>query len=308
MAHDGDPARAGIPDVVVVGSAARDIDETDPRGWRIGGGVTYGALACARLGIRTGALVGVDAQAAGAWELDLLLDAGVDLVRIPLPSGPVFHNHERPQGRIQVSLAPGVPVPVDGVPDAWLAAPAWIMAPVADELPAAWAAVPSPAACVALAWQGALRRLVAGERVTPLPPGPTALLARADIVGASIHDLGGAPAWGDIFGWLRPSAEVLLTAGPRGGILLHRGARGGVAGRRFPALPARVELDATGAGDSTLAAFVCARIAGGAAARAGGLDLRLAAAVGSLIVEAPGLDAVPTFHAVTRRFHPGSER
>jgi hypothetical protein len=32
-----DPAR---PDVVVVGSAARDIDPTDPRGWRLGGGVT----------------------------------------------------------------------------------------------------------------------------------------------------------------------------------------------------------------------------------------------------------------------------
>ena len=50
----------------MVGAAARDVDEADPRGWRLGGGVTYGALACARLGIRTAALVGVDPFAADA--------------------------------------------------------------------------------------------------------------------------------------------------------------------------------------------------------------------------------------------------
>ena len=50
--------------------------------------------------------------------------------------------------------------------------------------PRAGRPITSSTACVALAWQGTLRRLVAGERVTPLPPGPTALLARANIVGA----------------------------------------------------------------------------------------------------------------------------
>ena len=54
--------------------------------------------------------------AADAWELDLLVDAGVDLVRVPLPSGPVFHNHERPEGRIQTSLEPGTRMPVEAVP------------------------------------------------------------------------------------------------------------------------------------------------------------------------------------------------
>jgi sugar/nucleoside kinase (ribokinase family) len=307
MAQVGDPAQAGIPDIVVVGSAARDIDASEPRGWRLGGGVTYGALACARLGLRTGALIGVDPAAADAWELDLLVDAGVDVILIPLPSGPVFHNQEHPTGRVQLCLEPGVPMPVGRVPKAWQSAGAWIMAPVAGELTDAWALEPSPGACVAFAWQGMLRRLVAGERVTPLHPGPSALLGRADIVGVSLHDLEHGPEWAAILGWLRPTAEVFLTAGARGGLLLRRGPGGGVAGRRFPALPARVELDATGAGDSTLAALMCARVAGGAEARARGLDLRLAASVGSLIVEGPGIDAVPTLAAVRRRFTPWRE-
>ena len=38
MADETPEAR--VPDVVVVGAAARDIDETDPRGWRLGGAVS----------------------------------------------------------------------------------------------------------------------------------------------------------------------------------------------------------------------------------------------------------------------------
>ena len=96
-----------------------------------------------------------------------------------------------------------------------------------------------------------------------------------------------------------------MTAGPLGGMLLRRGPDGRITGRDYPPVPARVELDATGAGDVTLAAFVSARIAGGPDAMLRGLDLRLAATVGSLIVEGPGLDAVPTLAAVRRRIRAG---
>ncbi len=304
MALATEPRSPGVPDIVVVGAAARDIDHTDPRGWRLGGGVTYGALACARLGIRTGALVGVDEAAADAWELDLLVTAGVELERVLLPSGPVFHNHERPEGRIQLCLDPGTRLPVASVPTAWHAAPAWMFAVVANELGDEWVAQPAETACVVLGWQGILRRLVAGERVTRLPPGPSALLSRADIVGVSRHDLDGALSWDEVLGWLRPDVEVLLTAGPLGGMLLSRGSDGRVRGRDYPPVPARVELDATGAGDVTLAAFVSARLAGGVDDTRMGRDLRLAATVGSLIVEGPGLDAVPTLAAVRRRLEP----
>ncbi len=57
-------------EVLHVGSASRDITDDDPRGWRLGGGATYAALTTARLGLRTAAVVGLDADAANASELD----------------------------------------------------------------------------------------------------------------------------------------------------------------------------------------------------------------------------------------------
>ena len=44
-------------DVVHVGSASRDLTDDDPRGWRLGGGVTFAALTTARLGLRTAAVI-----------------------------------------------------------------------------------------------------------------------------------------------------------------------------------------------------------------------------------------------------------
>ena len=76
-------------EVVHVGSACRDVAPDDPRGWRLGGGVTYAALTTARLGLRTAAVVGVDALASTARELDDLRDAGVDILRVDLPEGPM---------------------------------------------------------------------------------------------------------------------------------------------------------------------------------------------------------------------------
>src|SRR5436190_985351 len=50
-------------DVLHIGSASRDLTPDDPRGWRLGGGVTYAALTTARLGLRTAAYIGVDEAA-----------------------------------------------------------------------------------------------------------------------------------------------------------------------------------------------------------------------------------------------------
>src|SRR5206468_3416521 len=90
------------PTVVVVGAAARDLAGDDPRGWRLGGGVSYSALTTARLGLATGAIVGVDEPAASASEIGLLREAGVHVHLVPLGHGPVFVNIERPTGRLQL--------------------------------------------------------------------------------------------------------------------------------------------------------------------------------------------------------------
>ena len=292
--------RSSAPDVVVVGAAARDIAPDDPRGWRLGGGVTYSALATARLGIRTGVIIGLDPLAWDARELSLLEAAGAEVIRVPLARGPVFNNEERPTGRVQTCLSVSDPVPTDALPPAWRSAPAWLLAPVAAEIPDAWADVPRPSACVAFGWQGILRHLFAGERVWPIDPGPSPLLLRADLVGVSRHDLPHGLLMSDVARWLGSPCELLITAGPQGGLLL-RHLHGRVAsGRRYHGIPAREEVDPTGAGDTMLAGLLAGRMAGKDSV-VRGHALRIGALASSLLVEGPGLAAVPTLGAVRAR-------
>lgn len=286
----------------MVGSASRDLDAADPRGWRLGGAVSYGALVLARLGVRTGALVGVDAEAASAWELDLLRDAGVELVPVRLTSGPVLDNRETPAGRVQWCLEPGQPIPVGLVPPGWRRAPAWLLAPIADELPDGWAAIPA-GALVALGWQGLLRELVAGERVRHRRPVPRPLVHRADLVSVSAEELGAELSLAEALAPLRPGALCTLTRGPHGGIaLVVRRDRPRPRARWYPALPS-VAVDTTGAGDAFLAALLAARVVPALAGRVPhlGAALRFAAAVAAVHVTKRGLASVPTLAEVRRR-------
>ncbi len=107
------------PDVIIVGAATRDLNDEAPRGWLLGGGVTYGALALARLGVGTGVLLGLDDEARTAPELDLIRDAGAEIVEVPLAKGPVFRNTETLAGRVQTCDGPSDPVPVAALPGRW---------------------------------------------------------------------------------------------------------------------------------------------------------------------------------------------
>lgn len=293
-APDDGPA----PTVVVVGSAARDLDASDPRGWRLGGGATYGALVLGRLGLRVGVVLGVDALAAQARELDLLRAAGVELHLVRLPTGPVFRLQETAAGRLLRCAEPGGPLPVAALPPAWRAASAWYLAPVADELPDGWAAIP-PGAVVALGWQGLLRQLGRDEAVEPRPPGPRALLRRSDIVSVSAEDLDPSTDLRGLLRLLRTGALCTLTRGWRGG-LAFAVRPGSLRVRRFPAVPAAVEVDPVGAGDAFLAGLLAARVAPALAGRQPHLPgaLRFAATVASLRVGSAGLAGVPTLAAV----------
>jgi sugar/nucleoside kinase (ribokinase family) len=292
------------PDVIVVGAAARDIVSDDPRGWRLGGGVTYSGLAMTRLGLRTGIVMGLDREARDAHELALLHSAGAEVREVAIDRGPVFHNEERPSGRVQTCLSVSDPVPISALPAAWRSAPAWLLAPVAAEVPDEWADVPPAEACVALGWQGMLRHLFAGERVWPIEPGPSPLLHRADLVGVSRHDLPHGLRLRDISSWLGDRCELLLTAGPAGGLLLELARGRIVGGRRYAGIPSREEIDPTGAGDTMLAGLLAARLAGGprlGGPLAGGRDLYVGALAATLLVEHPGLDAVPFLGALAAR-------
>ena len=287
------------PDVVVVGAAARDRAPSDPRGWRLGGGVTYGALTTARLGLRTAAIVGADALAAEADELDLLRAAGVAIIVVPLAHGPMFDNEETPAGRRQTALDRSDPVPVAALPAAWRGSAGWLLAPVADELPGAWTTAIPEAAFVAVGWQGLLRVLEPGELVRRRAPARHALLERADLVGISGEDVEPGLPLADLTGLLKIGATLALTQGDRGGMVVETPDRL----RRYPALPAHRIIDPVGAGDVFLAALAAARIQprliGGRIRQ--GHDLLLAAAAASLVLEAEGLLGVPDREAVARR-------
>jgi sugar/nucleoside kinase (ribokinase family) len=316
VAEPGVGAAAGGPDrpaVVVVGAAARDLVDDDRRGWRLGGGVSYSALTTARLGLATGAIIGVDDQAAVALELDLLREAGVDVRLVPLDTGPVFVNIERPEGRHQLCESASDPIPVDAVPPEWMDVQGWILAPVAAELPRAWADLPPDDAFVALGWQGLLRRLVAGEPTHHVAPHLDPIVKRANLVGLSRDDVGRDTDMTELYTLLHRGASLAVTHGDQGGLIVHgrRAAHdGGLEIRHYPSIRSEHPVDPTGAGDVFLAALSAARIeprlVGGRLAQ--GLDLLLAAAAASLVLEGPGLLGVPTRTAVRRRMAIGLDK
>ncbi len=283
-------------EVVHIGSAARDIAPDDPRGWRLGGGVTYAALTTARLGLRTAAVVGVDDLAAKAYELDALRDAGVDILMVDLPEGPIFHNVETPRGREQTVIAPGVPVRPVPLPASWRASPSWSLVPVAAEVDDDWAGVIGPDAIVAVAWQGMLRKLEAGTLVERIPPTDRAILRRADLVGLSHLDVARDTSLGDLSRFLHSGARLLVTQGGHGGLLVTTGDDGPAEVLRYLPTPTEREVDPTGAGDTFLAALLTVLVrpsVAGSPGRSLARALRFAAAAGSLAVEDVGLAGVP---------------
>lgn len=286
--------RPTAPEIVHVGSACRDVDAADPRGWRLGGGVTYAALTTARLGLRTAAVVGVDAVAHGAAELDLLRAAGVDLLLVHLASGPIFHNVETPAGRVQTCVQAGVPLPVPALPESWQRANAWMIAPVAGEVRDSWVGAVPADVFLGVAWQGFLRELRDGERVTRRAPRGSRLLHRADLVGVSHHDVPPETPLHELAALLHAGAILAVTQGLDGGLLLTLGQDGPAKTVRWRPAQADREVDPTGAGDAFLAALVATAAHPHIVGRQRSIvDVRVAAAAGALTVEGHGLGGVP---------------
>jgi hypothetical protein len=198
----------------------------------------------------------------------------------------------------------GVPLPVPAVPESWRAAPGWSLVPVAGELTDAWAdAVPADIH-LAVAWQGFLRELVAGEQVRRRPPRASAILRRADLVGVSHHDVSHPTLVSELYRLLHPGADLLITQGAEGGLLIRLGADGPTESLRYLPTSTDRETDPTGAGDTFLAALQASMLRPAVVGRhrvRRQLDLRFAAAAGSLVVEGPGLEGVPDRSAVLVR-------
>ena len=217
---------------------------------------------------------------------------------------PVFDNQETAAGRVQVCHAVGRPLRIPILPPAWLEATAWSLVPVADEVDEAWADVVPTRAFLAVGWQGMLRALVPGGQVTRRPPGSSALIRRADLVGVSWHDVAVRTSLASLAGFMHSGADLLVTEGQEGGLLVRVGADGPREILRYRPTKSDSEIDQTGAGDTFLAAALASVIRpaiGGRSRSRRTPDLRFAAAAGSLAVEGLGLAAVPDRAAVLVR-------
>lgn len=283
----------GEPILLVVGVASRDLDADDPRGWRLGGTVSYASLAAARMGIRIRSLIGVDEQAATAHEIDTLRAAGIEVLLAPLARGPVFDNTNTPAGRVQLVHQVSDLMPSDVLPEAWRATPHVLVGPVAGELGADWASAIAAESFVALAWQGLLRRLTPGAPVERLPLARLPLVERADALALSAEDaVAGGPPLGQL---LRDGQLLLVTDGRHGAVQISVSDEG-ARGRYVPALPEREPIDTTGAGDVFLATWLASRALLRDRAAAGDdswRPLAVASAVASLSVEARTLADLP---------------
>jgi len=252
------------------------------------------ALAAGELGVRVGCVLGVDAAARTAHELQRLREASVDVLTRPIEAGPVFRNTESGGVRTQAWASVSDQMPVS-VPNAWRLARYWLFVPVAGELQDEWATVPPADAYVGVGWQGFLRAFRDDRTVQPTPPAPSRILARANATVASIEDFSRATELRDLVRCIDPESLLILTRGARGGIV-----RGPHGLQQFPAIPSANSLDPTGAGDVFLSAFISSRILMGKSWTLG-RALRMSAAAGSCAVESTGLDGVPTRGQLARR-------
>jgi sugar/nucleoside kinase (ribokinase family) len=264
----------------------------------MGGSVLYCGLTLARLGLRTGCLVGLDEEAREAGhEIELLESAGAAVLPAGLDRGPVFENLEEPhRPRSQRWISKSDAIPPAALPPTWRAARNWLLVPVSGEIGDEWAEVPNRDARVTLGLQGLLREFAAGGVVKKVPPRPSKLLERAGLVGLSVDDLPEeerAESLRDL-----TAAIIVATAGSDGGRALH-----GMRETRYRAFAADRTADPTGAGDVFLAALAAAWHAAGAPATKGALTY--AAAAASCAVEELGLAGVPTREEVAERLRRG---
>jgi sugar/nucleoside kinase (ribokinase family) len=293
------PAEVSAPPpvVLVVGAASRDLVPDDPRGWRLGGAVSFCSLALARLGFEVRALVGADRVAAEAEELDILRAAGVTIAIAELASGPVFDNVAH------LLHSTSDQIPVTALPRRWTSGfDAVLLVPVAGEIGDDWAALVTgdKPPVVGIGWQGLLRVLRRGELVRPAPPRASPLLRAASLVVLSREDVAPETSQEDLAPILGPATTLVRTEGVDGGQILERGTGAGAGAlRRYPAIPSDQVVDPTGAGDVFLAALLAATLLPGLADPYDAATF--AAAAGSLVVEGPGLAGVPDLAAVRRR-------
>ncbi len=295
------------PDFLVIGHVVQDL-LTSPRPrtgegpgvrarWRLGGAAAYASLLARNFGLRTAVLT----SCADDLSLPALLPA-IDTRVVPavattqmrnLYSGPDSRRTQRVPQRA-AGLTP------NDLPDEWRAARIVLLGPVAGEVDPALAAAFSPGTLIGAGAQGWLREIGADEVVQPVPYdrwNAAPLLQHVRALFLSDEDLSAEDAPAALAEWSALVDVLAFTRGYAGADVYYKG-----DWRRIDAFAAE-PTDLTGAGDVFAAAFLIRYADTNDAWQAA----RWGAAAASLVIEGPGVDAVPTLAAVEARLATDSE-
>lgn len=279
----GLPSDAGAcPDYVLVGHVTRDLS---PRGFVIGGTVTYAGLTALALGRRVGAV------SSGGPDFDPRSDLpGISFRLRPAEATTTFENIYRNGRRQQWIRAIAAPLTADLVPAAWKSAAIAHLAPLAGEFGPEMVEAFEHCQIRGLTPQGWLRGWDSRGFVHRTTwQSPEAALAACDAVVLSEEDVDGD--WDILRAYANLSRLLVVTQGVRGCTVFDR-----ARAWQVPAFPT-TEVDATGAGDVFAAAFFSRLLADGNPVNAA----LYANCVASFAVEAIGPSGIPTPAAVAGR-------
>jgi sugar/nucleoside kinase (ribokinase family) len=225
-------------DYLVFGHLSVDLTSAGPR---LGGTVSYAALAARALGLRVGIVTSAGPEA----PLEVL--EGIPLVSVPSVRSTTFENIPTPHGRKQILHHRAETLTPEHIPPAWRHAPILHLAPLAQEFPHHLASNVS-ASLVGLTPQGWMRGWDAAGNVHPVPfENADEILPHIGAMVISLEDVGGDEEQVEFFA--HHTRLLAVTDAASGSLLYWNGDR-----RRFRA-PKVQEVDATGAGDIYAAAF-----------------------------------------------------
>jgi sugar/nucleoside kinase (ribokinase family) len=260
-------------DYLVIGHLSVDLT---PAGPRLGGTVSYSALAAHALGLR----VGIVTSAGEDAPLDPLKD--IPMVRVPTSQSTIFENIPTPQGRRQILHHRAEQLGLDHIPEAWRNAPILHLAPLAQEFPHHLATNVS-SSIIGLTPQGWMRGWDAQGNVYPVPlDNAEEILSGIGAMVISLEDVGGDQEQVEFFA--HHTRLLAVTEAAAGSVLYWNGDR-----RRFRA-PRVKEVDATGAGDIYAAAFFVRLHT----TRDPWEAARFATQFAAYSVTRPGLEGIPT--------------
>jgi sugar/nucleoside kinase (ribokinase family) len=275
-------------DACVIGHVARDINtiggtEYEPRP---GGAAYYSTMVYTHLGVRAAVLTKVAASDEPIL-LQELRAAGATVFNRPTATTTTFRNIY-PQGnadaRRQRVDARADRLTVADLPP--IRAKIWQIGPLTDQDidPAIIEHCAGAGGAVGMDVQGLTRRIVAGEVRPSDPMGGADHLRHVDVLKADVEEIltyTGCATVAEATARVRDAGvrEVLITRGSRGSIVYGAGDP-----LEIEAVPPRRVADATGCGDTYLAAYMVRRMTGADRAECA----RFASAAASLNIETLG--------------------